>query len=131
MHMSGESERRIQPRAEIKWPVTLLSTQAKIDGEIQNVSPSGAFVSCKEPPPVEGSFFVIIKPPDRQTLSVAGKVIWSTILEPKEGDSSLGIGIQFTNMTPGDREFLNNLVTLHYKEKISRKVDKKEESSSQ
>jgi len=129
--MSGESERRIQPRAEIKWPVTLLSTQAKIDGEIQNVSPSGAFVSCKEPPPVEGSFFVIIKPPDRQTLSVAGKVIWSTILEPKEGDSSLGIGIQFTNMTPGDRKFLNNLVTLHYKEKISRKVDKKEESSSQ
>lgn len=129
--MSGESERRIKPRAEIKWPVTLLSTQAKIDGEIQNVSPSGAFVSCKEPPPVEGSFFVIIKPPDRQTLSVAGKVIWSTILEPKEGDSSLGIGIQFTNMTPGDRKFLNSLVTLHYKEKISRKVDKKEESSSQ
>ena len=125
--MSGELERRIQPRAEIKWPVTLLSTQAKIDGEIQNVSPAGAFVSCKEPPPVEGSFFVIIKPPDRQTLSVAGKVIWSTILEPKEGDSSLGIGIQFTNMTPGDRKFLSNLVALHYKEKISRKVEKKEE----
>ena len=123
--MSGELERRIQPRADIKWPVTLLSTQAKIDGEIQNVGPTGAFVTCKDPPPLEGSFFVIIKPPDRQTLSVAGKVIWSTILEPKEGDSSLGIGIQFTNMTPGDRKFLISLVTLHYKEKISRKVDKK------
>ena len=125
--MSSKFELRIQPRAEIKWPVTMLSTQAKIDGEIQNVSPAGAFISCREQPPAEGGFFIIIKPPGRQTLSVAGKVIWSTILEPKEGDSSLGIGIQFTNMTPGDRKFLSNLVALHYKEKISRKVEKKEE----
>lgn len=122
--MSEELDRRTQPRAEIRWPVTLLSTQDKIDGEIQNVSPTGAFVSCKEPPPLEGSFFIIIKPPDRQTMSIAGKVIWSTILEPQEGDSSLGIGIQFTNMTSTDRKFLSSLVTLHYKEKISRKFDK-------
>ena len=123
--MRSKFELRIQPRAEIKWPVTLLSTQAKIDGEIQNVSPAGAFISCREQPPADGNFFIIIKTPGLQTLSVAGKVIWSTILEPKEGDSSLGIGIQFTNMTPGDRKFLSNLVALHYKEKISRKVYKK------
>lgn len=122
--MSGEFERRTQPRTQIRWPVTLLSTQDKIDGEIQNVSPTGAFISCKEPPPLEGSFFIIIKPPDRQTMSLAGKVIWSTILEPLEGNSTLGIGIQFTNMTPADRKFLSSLVTLHYKEKISRKDDK-------
>ena len=123
--MRSKFELRIQPRAEIKWPVTLLSTQAKIEGEMRNVSPAGAFVSCREQPPADGNFFIIIKPPGLQTLSVAGKVIWSTILEPKEGDSSLGIGIQFTNMTPGDRKFLSNLVALHYKEKISRKVYKK------
>lgn len=122
--MSGEFERRTELRTEIKWPVTLLSTQEKVDGEIQNVSPIGAFVSCKEPPPLEGSFFIIIKPPNRQTMSIAGKVIWSTILEPLEGGSTHGIGIQFTNMTPADRKFLSSLVTIHYREKISRKFDK-------
>lgn len=124
MHMSGEFERRIQPRTEIRWPVTLLSTQDKIDGEIQNVSPTGAFVSCKEPPPLERSFFIIIKPPDRQTMSLAGKVIWSTILEPLGVDATHGIGIQFTNMTPADRQYLSSLVTLQYKEKINRKLGK-------
>ena len=57
-------------------------------------------------------------------MSLAGKVIWSTILEPLEGNSTLGIGIQFTNMTSTDKKFLSSLVTLHYKEKISRKDDK-------
>ena len=67
--MSGEFERRIQPRAEIKWPVTLLSTQAKIDGEIQNVGPAGAFVSCKDPPPSGRKLFryhQTSRPPDTE-----------------------------------------------------------------
>jgi Tfp pilus assembly protein PilZ len=69
---------------------------------------------------LEGSFFIIIKPPNRQTMSVAGKVIWSTIIQPSGGDSSLGVGVQFTDMTPGDRKFLSQTVARHYRKKLSR-----------
>ena len=117
--MNSGSENRAKPRIEIRWPVTMLTTREKIEGEIHNVSPSGAFISCREAPPLEGSFFIIIKPPNRQTMSVAGKVIWSTILQPSEGDSSLGVGIQFTDMTPGDRKFLSQTVARHYRKKLS------------
>ena len=118
--MNSGIENRAKPRIEIRWPVTMLTTQEKIEGEIHNVSPSGAFISCKEPPPLEGSFFIIIKPPNRQTMSVAGKVIWSTIIQPSGGASSLGVGVQFTDMTPGDRKFLSQTVARHYRKKLNR-----------
>jgi hypothetical protein len=49
-------ERRLQPRVEIRWPVTILTSQTTIEGEIQNVGPSGAFISCEDVPPIEGTF---------------------------------------------------------------------------
>ena len=118
--MNTGMENRAKPRIEIRWPVTMLTTQDKIEGEIRNVSTSGAFISCKETPPLEGSFFIIIKPPNRQTMSVAGKVIWSMILQPSEGDSSHGVGVQFTDMTSGDRQFLSQTVARQYRKKLSR-----------
>jgi Tfp pilus assembly protein PilZ len=113
-------DRRLQPRIEIRWPVTVLTTQTTIEGEIHNVSPSGAFISCKVVPPLQGSFFVIIKPPERQTISIAGKAVWSTTLETDESNSRLGVGVQFTNITPGGRRFLNQFVKIHFNEKKSR-----------
>ena len=106
-------ERRSQPRIEIRWPVTVLTTQMTIEGELHNLSPTGAFISCKGVPLLEGSFFIIIKPPERQTISVAGKVVWSTTLLTDENNSILGVGVQFTNITPGDRRYLNHFVKTH------------------
>ena len=118
--MTRGVERRLQPRIEISWPVTVLTTQTTIEAEIHNVSPSGAFISCKDVPPLEGSFFIIIRPPERQTISVAGRVVWSTTLQTNESGTSLGVGIQFTNITLGDRRFLSELVKTHINEEKSR-----------
>ena len=118
--MTRGVERRLQPRVEIRWPVTVLTTQTTIEGEIHNVSPSGAFISCKVVPTLEGSFFIIIKPPERQTISVAGKAVWSTTLKSDESNSSLGVGVQFTNITPVDRRFLNQFVKIQINKNKSR-----------
>jgi Tfp pilus assembly protein PilZ len=115
--MTQGVERRLQPRIEIRWPVTVLTTHTTIEAEIHNVSPSGAFIYCRDVPPLEGSFFIIIRPPERQTISVAGKAVWSTILHTNESGTSLGVGIQFTNITRGDRRFLNQLVKGHIDDK--------------
>ena len=121
--MTQGFERRLEPRIEIKWPVTVLTMQTTIEGEIHNLSPSGAFISCKAVPPLESSFFIIIKPPERQTISVAGKVVWSTTLQTGESNTSLGVGVQFTNITPGDLRFLIQLVkTYNNNRRASRKV---------
>jgi Tfp pilus assembly protein PilZ len=117
--MTRGFERRLQPRIEIRWPVTVLTTQTTIEGEIHNLSPSGAFILCKVVPPLESSFFIIIKPTERQTISVAGKVVWSTRLQTKDNNSSRAVGVQFTNITPGDHRFLNEFVKTFIKGKTS------------
>jgi Tfp pilus assembly protein PilZ len=118
--MTRGVERRLQPRIKLKWPVTVLTTKTTIEAEIHNLSPSGAFIFCKDVSPLEGSFFIIIKPPKRQTISVAGRAVWSTTLYTSESGTSLGVGVQFTNITLGDRRFLSELVKTHINEEKSR-----------
>ena len=116
-------ESREEPRVEIKWPVTMLTPQSQIEGEMENISPTGGFISSKEAPPLGTNFFIIIRPPDCQTMSVVGKVIWSKTFKSSEGDPTHRVGVQFTNITSADHQFISNLVKKHYRKKISRMVN--------
>jgi hypothetical protein len=104
--MAKEMERREYPRAGVKWPVTLITPEAKIEGEIENFTPKGLFVSCAEVPPSEGILRLMIKVPGRPTMNVAGKVIWSTIVDATEGGAKLGVGIQLTEISESDLQVL-------------------------
>ena len=104
-----KQDNRIAPRAPVRWPVTMLTPQAKVEGEIKNISSKGAFVSCKDLPPVEDGFVIVIKAPDHKTMNLNGKIVWSTIVESSEGDSQFGIGVQFTRMTADDSQFLHSV----------------------
>jgi Tfp pilus assembly protein PilZ len=107
--MSKQMERREYPRAGVKWPVTLITPEAKIEGEIENVTSKGLFVSCAEVPPSEGILRLVIKVPGRQTMNVAGKVVWSTIVD--ESGAKLGVGIQFTEISESDLQVLHQAMT--------------------
>ena len=39
--MSNGDERREYPRAKVNWPVTLITSEAEIAGEIENFTPNG------------------------------------------------------------------------------------------
>ena len=104
-----KQKKRIAPRAQVRWPVTMLTTQAKVEGEIKNISSKGAFVSCQDLPPLEDGFVMVIKAPDHKTMNLNGKIVWSTVVESAEGDSQFGIGVQFTRMTADDSQFLHSM----------------------
>ena len=104
-----KQKKRIAPRAQVRWPVTMLTTQAKVEGEIKNISSKGAFVSCKDLPPLEDGFVMVINAPDHKTMNLNGKIVWSTVVESAEGDSQFGIGVQFTRMTADDSQFLHSM----------------------
>jgi Tfp pilus assembly protein PilZ len=111
--MSDQSERREYPRAEAKWPVTLITPEGQIEGEIENFTPKGLFVSCAEVPPSEGILRLVIKVPGRPTMNVAGKVIWTTIIDTTESGAKLGVGIQFTEISESDLKVLQEAMTEH------------------
>ena len=114
--MSEQSERREYPRAEGKWAVTLITPEAQIEGEIENFTSKGLFVSCAEVPPSEGILRLVIKVPGRPTMNVAGKVIWSTIIDITESGARLGVGIQFTEISKSDLKVLHEGATEYHRD---------------
>ena len=113
--MAEESERREYPRAEVKWAVTLITPEVQIEGEIENFTLKGLFVSCGEVPPSEGILRLVIKMPGRATMNVAGKVIWSTIIDATESGTRLGVGIQFTEISKSDLKVLHEAATEYHR----------------
>ncbi len=115
--MSKQSDRREYPRADVKWPVTLITPEAQIEGEIENFTPKGLFVSCAEVPPSEGILRLVIKVLGRPTMNVAGKVIWSTIIDTTESGAKLGVGIQFIEISKSDLKVLREAATVYHRDK--------------
>jgi hypothetical protein len=105
--MSVVEERRRHRRTVARWPATVFTSQTQIEGQIENVSPGGAFICFTEAPPLESDLRLVIKPPNYPTISAVAKVIWSTVLTTDEGSPRFGMGVQFTRISKGDRQFLS------------------------
>jgi Tfp pilus assembly protein PilZ len=123
--MSITLGRRQFSRTVVRWPVTLLTSQDKTEGETENVSPTGAFISCKNVPISEGSVRMVIRVPGHQPINVAGKVVWSTVLKPNEGTPSFGVGVEFTKISDNDSHFLREVILKRYGKMAERFINKK------
>jgi Tfp pilus assembly protein PilZ len=119
--------RRRYSRTSVKWPVTLLTSQDKTEGETENVSPTGVFISCTGVPLSEGSIRLVIKVPGHQPINVAGKVAWSKVLNPNKGAPSFGVGVQFTKISENDSHFLREVMLKRYGKMINRFIAKTEQ----
>jgi Tfp pilus assembly protein PilZ len=123
--MSITLGRRQFSRTVVRWPVTLLTSQDKTEGETENVSPTGAFISCKNVPISEGSVRMVIRVPGHQPINVAGKVVWSTVLKPNEDTPSFGVGVEFTKISDNDSHFLREVILKRYGKMAERFINKK------
>lgn len=107
--MGAELEKRRYPRAEVSWPVTILTASGPIEGEVRNVSLGGAFISCSEQPGLRETFRLVIKVPfERQYLLAKGKVARSNLYDPDE--RLRGVAVRFTELSDRDRELLTRVV---------------------
>ena len=109
--MAAEAEKRRYPRAEVNWPVTILTASGPIEGEVRNISPGGAFISCSEQPGLHETFRLVIKVPfERQYLLAKGKVARSNLYDPDDRTLLRGVAVRFTDISESDRELLNRMV---------------------
>ena len=56
-------ERRLQPRVEVRWPVTMLTSEGSMQGETRDISMQGAFIFCDKPLPLSERFVLSVKAP--------------------------------------------------------------------
>ncbi|MGB7030831.1 MAG: PilZ domain-containing protein, partial [Syntrophobacteria bacterium] len=66
-------QKRKHPRAEVSWPVSVITSQGLFDGEIKNISKGGALIQCRDLPEVDKSLELSINIPDH-LLSVSATV---------------------------------------------------------
>ena len=126
--MKNPQEKRRHFRATIGWPVTIRTSQKLMSGKTLNISGDGVHICLQQLSPVEmtsgdpaaslnhsttnGQFYMLIEVPDRYPLKVTAKVIWSADRCSDEDHSNLRVGVQFVDISEGDRKFLNHLVKI-------------------
>ena len=87
-------ERRLQPRVEVSWPVTMLTSEGPIIGETRDISMQGAFIYCNKLLPLAERFVLSVKAP-ATSMQVMAQVVWSENSAHGKDGEALGIGVRF------------------------------------
>jgi uncharacterized protein (TIGR02266 family) len=104
-------ERRRHPRTKAKWSVTLETAQGVINTETLDISLEGAFVRCLDPLQPEEPFKMLINIPNSdRRLAVDSEVVWVNMHGPDHSVTPRGMGVQFTQLSRNDRQFLSRMI---------------------
>lgn len=103
-------EHRQHPRARIKWPVVMTTSNGLLDGKTQNLSLGGAFICCPGMPNLSDSFRLVISAKERLILVVA-EVVWPDARQLNEKTIFRGMGVQFTTVFGDDRQYLSGVIS--------------------
>jgi hypothetical protein len=88
------SERRLQPRVEVKWPVTMLTSEGAMKGETKDISMQGAFIYCDKPLPLSERFVLSVKAP-AASMQVMAQVVWASNSSSDRKNEPAGMGVRF------------------------------------
>ena len=120
MDTSSASQKYEGHRAEVRWPVTLLTPHGPIDGTTEYISISRVYVTSKSSLPSEGAVSLLIKTPNRQALHMTGEVVNTAVNDSNDSMISSGVELQLASMSEPDREFLYGIIANSYESKIVR-----------
>jgi len=129
MDTSSASQKYEDQRAEVKWPVTLLTPHGPIDGTTAYISISCVYVVSKFSLPSEGAISLLIKTPNHQALHMTGEVVNTTVNDSDDGTTSFGVELQLSSMSDNEKEFLCGIIANSCKNKTVR-PDKREKIAS-
>ena len=105
-------EYRRHPRAKIKWPVVMTTSEGLVDGQTQNLSCCGAFIRCARMPNLNDDFRLVITTKERLIL-VTAEVVWSDVHTAHGKPVFRGLGVRFINILNDDRRFLRRMIANH------------------
>ena len=111
-------ERRIYPRAKMKWPVIVKTDEGSMDGVTSDVTPSGVFIHCQKPLSLNVVFEMTIKIPNSdQTIEARAEVVWSNRWGPDDEITPRGMGVKFVKISSEARKFIARAAMSNLKSK--------------
>jgi uncharacterized protein (TIGR02266 family) len=111
-------ERRVYPRAKIKWPVKVKTDKETIDGVTSDVTPNGLFIHCNKPLKLNVLFEMAINIPNSEhSITAKAEVVWSNRWGPDDEISPRGMGVRFVKITSEARKFIARAVMNNLRSK--------------
>ena len=100
--MSGK-EQRINPRRQVRWPVSILAADGSRRGETEDISLGGAYIRCEKPPPPDEKVLLTYESPSGSMRFVLARVAWTNLESEGSSDKQIGMGIQFLHLLSTSR----------------------------
>ncbi|UCG13258.1 MAG: PilZ domain-containing protein [Deltaproteobacteria bacterium] len=88
-----KKERRIHPRIDCSWPVSVLTAAGLVSGKTVNVGEKGAFISCRQPLRAHETLWLTFLLPSGSKRA-RGQVVWSSIDTNAARKKPIGAGVR-------------------------------------
>ena len=88
-------ERRTSSRTSVDWPVKITTPEDSMEGEVQTVSSTGAFILCGKPLNPKKKCLLMIELPRFKTQEIDAEVVWSTPPGADDESRLRGMGVRF------------------------------------
>lgn len=105
-------DQRVNPRAALRWSVSLELDGVVTEGVTKDISEGGAYVCCATPLGPKEEFCMVINAPDKQ-LNVKVEVVWANTYGLNDEITPRGMGVRFMNITGEDRGIIARAVAEH------------------
>ena len=102
--MPTQREKRLYPRAEVRWSVVIPTGRGEISCETVNITADGALLRCEEPlRSNEVTEIVIDVPSSAQPLALLAQVVHANIPDPGAEVTPCEIGVRFIEISDKNR----------------------------
>jgi Tfp pilus assembly protein PilZ len=107
--MTGK-ERRKSPRFQVWLPVHLVVGSERLEGHIHDISMESAFVEAERTWPLDTELEITMPLPDAaESMELVGRVVRIGT----RGDTTQGMALRFTHVSPGAKAWLSQLLGAH------------------
>lgn len=111
--VSTAKREREYTRAKVSWPLSILTVQGPLEGEVRDISLTGALIHCHELPDPDSPIPMAIEIPEQHhSIFATGEMIRLDIEGAEREHPSFLLGIRFAEISEEDLSFLSQKV-LH------------------
>jgi hypothetical protein len=115
-------------RAEVKWPVTLLTPNGPIEAETEYISLSHVLVVSKTSLPSEGDIGLLIQAPNHEVVHMTSELVCTKVNGSDHTTTCFSAELQITYVSAADKEFLCRIIANNNQRRIARSVQRKKTS---
>jgi hypothetical protein len=121
--ISPAKNAREYARAKVSLPCSMLTVQGPLEGEVRDISLTGALIHCHELPNPDSPIPMAIEIPEQHhSIFATGEMIRLDIEDGEREDPSSLLGIRFAEISEEDLSFLSRKV-LHEKRRTVSDAD--------